>query len=56
MKEWTNGQAKAICPHFDVGDIKTLENVFVKHYAPNQMPDPKGKWSLLEMLMEIIQN
>ena len=25
-----------------------LENVFVKHYAPNHMPDPKGEWSLLE--------
>ena len=25
-----------------------LENVFVKRYAPNQMPDPKGEWSLLE--------
>ena len=23
-----------------------LENVFVKHYAPNHMPDPKGEWSL----------
>ena len=22
-----------------------LENVFVKHYAPNHMPDPKGEWS-----------
>ena len=21
---------------------KKLENVFVKHYAPNHMPDPKG--------------
>ena len=27
-----------------------LENVFVKHYAPNQMPDPKGEWSLLEYI------
>ena len=25
-----------------------LENVFVKHYAPNHMPDPKGEWSLKE--------
>ena len=24
---------------------KKLENVFVKHYAPNHMPDPKGEWS-----------
>ena len=22
--------------------------MFVKHYAPNQMPDPKEEWSLLE--------
>ena len=22
--------------------------MFVKQYAPNQMPDPKGEWSLLE--------
>ena len=22
--------------------------MFAKHYAPNQMPDPKGEWSLLE--------
>ena len=28
--------------------IKILENVFVKHYAPNHMPDPKGEWSLKE--------
>ena len=27
---------------------KKLENVFVEHYAPNQMPDPKGERSLLE--------
>ena len=26
--------------------------MFVKHYAPNHMPDPKGEWSL----KEIIQN
>ena len=25
-----------------------LENVFVKDYAPNHMPDPKGEWSLKE--------
>ena len=25
-----------------------LENVFVKHFAPNHMPDPKVEWSLLE--------
>ena len=23
-----------------------LENVFMKHYAPNHMPDPKGEWTL----------
>ena len=25
-------------------------NVFLKHYAPNHMPDPKGKWPLLETI------
>ena len=33
-------------------DIK-LENVFVKHYAPNHMPDPKGEWSLKENNSEL---
>ena len=28
--------------------LSKLENVFVKHYAPNNMPDPKGEWSLKE--------
>ena len=28
--------------------ISKLENVFVKHYAPNHMPNPKGEWSLKE--------
>ena len=27
---------------------RKLENVFVKHYAPNHMPDSKGEWSLKE--------
>ena len=30
-----------------------LENVFVKHYAPNHMPDPKGQWSLKENNSEL---
>ena len=30
-----------------------LENVFVKHYAPNHMPDPKGEWSLIEKKSEL---
>ena len=34
--------------------VKTkLENVFVKHYAPNHMPDPKGEWSLKENNSEL---
>ena len=36
-----------------------LENVFVKHYAPNCTLDPKVEWSLLEyieILMEIIRS
>ena len=28
--------------------LKKLEIAFVKHYAPNHIPDPKGKWSLKE--------
>ena len=35
-----------VMPH-TVNNIKH-ENVFVKHYAPNHMPDPKGEWSLKE--------
>ena len=27
--------------------------MFVKHYAPNHMPDPKGKWSLKENNSEL---
>ena len=37
--------------HFELVGLsqkKELENVFVKHYAPNHMPDPKGEWSLKE--------
>ena len=30
-----------------------LENVFVKHYAPNHMPDPKGEWSFKEYNSEL---
>ena len=30
-----------------------LENVFVKHYAPTHMPDPKGEWSLKENNSEL---
>ena len=30
-----------------------LENVFVRHYAPNHMPDPKGEWSLKENNSEL---
>ena len=33
--------------------IGQLENVFVKHYAPNHMPDPKGEWSLKENNSEL---
>ena len=32
---------------------RKLENVFVKHYAPNHMPDPKGEWSLKENNSEL---
>ena len=30
-----------------------LENVFVKHYAPIHMPDPKAEWSLKENNSEL---
>ena len=33
--------------------LRKLENVFVKHYAPNHMPDPKGEWSLKENNSEL---
>ena len=32
---------------------KNLENVFMKHYAPNHMPGPKGKWILKENNSEL---
>ena len=28
---------------FSSKDKSKLENVFIKHYAPNHMPDPKGE-------------
>ena len=30
-----------------------LENVFMKHYAPNHMPDPIGEWTLKENNSEL---
>ena len=33
--------------------IMKLEKVFVKHYAPNHMPDPKGEWSVKENNSEL---
>ena len=30
-----------------------LENVFMKHYAPNHIPDPKGEWTLKENNSEL---
>ena len=32
---------------------RELENMFVKHYAPNHMPDPKREWSLKENNSEL---
>ena len=34
-------------------DTEQLENVFVKHYAPNLTPDPKGEWSFKENSSEL---
>ena len=36
-----------------VETLNSLENVFVKHYAPNHMPDPKGEWSIKESNSEL---
>ena len=36
-----------------LGFYDKLENVFVKHYAPNHMPDPKEEWSLKENNSEL---
>ena len=33
--------------------VTKLENVFIKLYAPNHMPDPKGEWSLKENNSEL---
>ena len=35
---------------------KELEKVFVKQCAPNHMPDPKRQWSVLKILIKIIQS
>ena len=35
-----------------LNEIK-LENVFIKHYVPNHMPDHKGKWFLKEHNSEL---
>ena len=39
--------------HYSFTSIRELENVFVKHYAPNHKPDPKGEWSLKENISEL---
>ena len=33
--------------------LNELENVFMKHYAPNHMPGPKGEWNLKENNLEL---
>ena len=33
--------------------ISQLEYMFMKHYAPNHMPDPKGEWTLKENNSEL---
>ena len=41
--------SKSVHEHAPYSALKTnkknLENVFVKHDAPNHMSDPKGEWS-----------
>ena len=39
--------------YFQVPIKMELENVFVKHHAPNHIPDPKGEWSLKENNLEL---
>ena len=42
-----------MCTKSRLHEQMELENVFVKHYAPNHMPDPKGEWSLKENTWEL---
>ena len=46
---------KADGVHLAVPNCKKnkLENVFMKHYAPNHMADPKGEWTLKENNSEL---
>ena len=47
-----------MCPLGDLFGVPKkqlkVENVFIKHYAPNHMPDPKGEWSLKEIIQNFI--
>ena len=38
---------------YSLEKVIKLENVFVKNYAPNHMPDPKEEWSLKENNSEL---
>ena len=38
---------------FSSKDKSKLEIKFIKHYAPDHMPDPKGEWSLKENNSEL---
>ena len=42
-----------ILDRFSFQNNPKLENVFMKHYAPNHMPDPKGEWTLKENNSEL---
>ena len=42
----------ALTPRYNL--LQELENVFVKHYAPSHMPDPKGEWSLKVIIQNFI--
>ena len=52
-KRWPDTRLIAISPEPFSRGIKKLENVFMKHYAPNHMPDPKGEWTLKENNSEL---
>ena len=53
LKTWYLDLCVSIYEYMHVRYKLKPENVFVKHYASNHMPDPKGKWSLKERNSEL---
>ena len=50
---YKNNPLQFICRIYSEYILVKLENVFVIHYAPNHMPDPKGECSLKENNSEL---